>query len=66
MGSSPGNRELLRHVEEVHGWSLPYVYIKAARAQHEASHRWGVPEPESSGPWSIYLDHGAQPKTVWD
>ena len=66
MGSSRANRDLLRHVEQVHGWDLPYLYVPKVRAQHEASHRWGVPPPESSGPWSIYLDSRAQPPTVWD
>jgi hypothetical protein len=66
MGSTQATRDLVAHVEKVHGWDLPYINHAKARAQHEASHRWGVPEPESSGPWSIYLDSRTQPPTVWD
>jgi hypothetical protein len=67
MGSSQQQRDLLAHIEEVHGWSLPYIYMRATRLQHEATHRWGVPEPESTGPWSIYLGPtGPRPPTVCD
>ena len=62
MGSSQQQRDLLAHIEEVHGWSLPYIYMRAARAQHDAEHRWGVPPPESGGVWSIYLDSGPSPQ----
>jgi hypothetical protein len=66
MGYGPGDRELVLHVCRVHGWDLLYLNHAKARAQHDAEHRWGVPPPEPNGAWSIYLDSGPSPRTVWD
>ena len=54
-GTSQQQRDLVAHVQRDHGWDLPYYYHRKVRAQHDAEHRWGVPPPESGGPWSIYL-----------
>lgn len=55
MGYRPGDRELVAHLYGAHGWDLPYLNHAKRRVQHEWEHRWGVPPPESGGPWSIYL-----------
>ena len=67
MGSTRDDRQLVVHLESAaHRWDLPYLNLAKAREWHAWHHLWGVPAPESDGPWGIYLDSGAQPKTVWD
>lgn len=66
MGASLPDHLLAVHLDRDHGWNLPYTNRAKSREQHDWEHRWGVPVPESNGPWSIYLDSGPQPPTVWD
>jgi hypothetical protein len=63
MGYLPADRDLVAHLYRDHAWPpLPYIQFRAAHAQHDAEHHWGVPPPEPGGPWSIYLGSEVSPQ----